>query len=872
VEDMNMKSYFLKHIAALFSTLAVASVLIIFFPSHIAYAYTDGCIYNQTYSPENIATAVRNPGFSTRTIGNVPPAASFSPCTNADRLQVQDDLRSAYRQVFGTDGTIPLSNSPDATPGQIAAGNADRNSISGAPIPSGDCEKVLASLTSWTCLLRSVANWVAATIIWVAVTIMAMVGWLFDIAINQTVIGFNSLISSILDAIKMGWTLFRDIANIAIIGLFVFIAINMILGNKSYGERKLIARVLVVAVLINFSFLFTQIVIDFSTALAVQFAKPLAALNTSGAGTSNATSGTVPDIAGKFTDLMGVREWNKTKDALDKIATKNDNGWIALMHAFLVVIVALGVSLVLLYGAILLITRAIILIFLMITSSFAFATYLLPTLAESDFGWKQWWVALFRNALLAPAMMLFLFLTLKISASLTCTLNPGASSSCPSTGATSGGILQALGGGGSLGDLGTDPSKSANVTALLLYLLILGLLYGAIKLSNRFAGAAGAVALAGTAPFANASLGAPFKSLGFLGRNTVGRVSYRIGQGLEERAKNAKGNTAKWALYSLGQAAKQPGKWSFNAANATGIKAGQTKGKTFEADEKKRADYYSKLAKATTHDDNKAKKIAEDARADAKKAIDAVATKPLPKIGADGKLPDGSKPDKPTLIFNEAHKQAEGEIAQNNAQIAAADRLKNAAEATISSAQVAKQTLQSDIEGIKAGVKDITDKKEVDRTPQEIRKVEQANIEIKEKERVSKEQDRVIEDARATAAQKTQEIVAQTSFGEQLQARLATRTRELAEVAYARELAPNVMDEKGRVMAEKERIGNAAAEQAYERFSNTLFRVSGLRSIEDDPLARGMHKSADKYLHHEKEAENARIREHVRHEEAEKNK
>ena len=103
--------------------------------------------------------------------------------------------------------------------------------------------------------------------------LLNLAGNIFDYLLDHTIAQFGALLSQIIGGINTAWTAFRDIANIVIIGMFTFIAISLILGIKEYGERKMIARVLVVAVLINFSLLFTNLITDASNFTALQFYK-----------------------------------------------------------------------------------------------------------------------------------------------------------------------------------------------------------------------------------------------------------------------------------------------------------------------------------------------------------------------------------------------------------------------------------------------------------------------------------------------------------------------------------------------------------------------------------------------------------------------
>ena len=72
-------------------------------------------------------------------------------------------------------------------------------------------------------------------------------------------------------AITQGWTISRDIANLFFIFILLFIAISTILQIETYGAKRLLVKFIVVALLINFSLLIVQSIIDASNLLAIEF-------------------------------------------------------------------------------------------------------------------------------------------------------------------------------------------------------------------------------------------------------------------------------------------------------------------------------------------------------------------------------------------------------------------------------------------------------------------------------------------------------------------------------------------------------------------------------------------------------------------------
>jgi hypothetical protein len=690
------------------------------------------------------------------------------------------------------------------------AGAAAQPNQNAQQVPSTtSCSGVLGYMSSFfTCMWRTATTWIAASLIWVAVTIMVWVGWLFDLTINQTVIGFNAWINGdVLKAISTGWTFFRDIANIAIIGLFVFIAINLILGIKTYGDRKLIARVLVVAVLINFSFLFTRIIINFSNAIAVQFAKvqPL--------GDTGTAAGTAPlDIAGKFTDLMGVKGWSNTKDSLQQIAQNNNSAWIALMHAFMVVIVALGVAIVLLYGTILLIARALIFIFLLVTSSLAFATYLLPTWASSDFGWKAWWTALFKNAMLAPIMMLFLAVTLQISQGLVAALN-GA------TGQTAAGNAAANNGTGVLGALAVHPDDPKNISALLIYIIVLGLLYGAIRISNKFSGAAGQFAWSGTLPFASGlgnlglnSLGVSLRSAGLLGRNTIGAGSEALGKKFNEAARNAgQGTWRNFSFDKLSQGFKSAAKRDYNPGNLTNIKAAQSN----------RGGYTGQQ--------------------------DRIAKESLARAQRTAPTPEAIERERNKASAT-ANKEYENQLRSGQAQKSqAADAMKEAAKAIQQSTDQQKQ-LANDIGKMETKLSQMTP---TQRSSTDGKTLEE---EINNKKAEMRKKSADIETAKGQAQQATQQSGDAQKFEEMLRQKVAQRTEELmpagmkADIVAKRDKEGNIVHDsktgQPETKAAHELVADAGVRQALNTFQSTLKGVFKPQNEGNNALAQEVRKMA----------------------------
>jgi hypothetical protein len=437
-----------------------------------------------------------------------------------------------------------------------------------------DCSSVLVSMANpFTCMFRSLVSNTAASLIWIARWLLVFSGALFNWLVDNTIVHFGAVYTSLVQkAVQDAWTAFRDIANILIIGIFAFIAISIILGLKTFGQKKLIANVLIVAVLINFSLLFSQIIIDASNFTATQIYAAAALGTVSPIGTSSGTTGTVgvttanvtganAGIAGQFIFLLGVQSFGDTKTALDNIAQAQDNGWIALFHGLFVFAILVAAALVLFYGSFLLVSRVILIIFLMVTASVAFASYLVPKWQTSHYGWDTWWNSLIKSATFAPILMFFLWMTLTVSYAIHGA--PGMA-------------------GGSFGAMAADPTKTNNTSVFVSYAIILGLLFISFKLSSVFASKIAGFNLAGSA-LANLAapltLGSQFL-LGPLGRQVLGRSAAHRSLSLDDqidtekvRARETKDYKPLEKLMRAKQRADRFAGGSYNPMNAAAAKA-----------------------------------------------------------------------------------------------------------------------------------------------------------------------------------------------------------------------------------------------------------------------------------------------------------
>jgi hypothetical protein len=273
--------------------------------------------------------------------------------------------------------------------------------------------------------------------------ILYIVGWLFDLVVNYTVFGFGKYFSvsqGLIDA----WGVLRDIANIALIFGFVMIGVATMLDIHGYEVKKTLPRLIIFAVLLNFSLLASEAIIDTSNVFAsVLYSESGAGGTCSGAkvgeggdacGTTS-ISGKILSMGGVFSifDTEGGASGTLSSDGSGAPVTKNDvttagqsafasntqKGMVYLGLAIFVTIAAV----VLLAGAIMLIIRAVILTFLMVLSPVGFAGLAVPPLERYA---QMWWDKLLSQSFFAPLYLLLILISLKIGQGIQTGLGTGA--------------------------------------------------------------------------------------------------------------------------------------------------------------------------------------------------------------------------------------------------------------------------------------------------------------------------------------------------------------------------------------------------------------------------------------------------------------
>lgn len=367
-------------------------------------------------------------------------------------------------------------------------------------------------------------------ILMIANLLLGVAGTLFNWVMVKTVFEFSTLIGNS-PGLLIAWSILRDLANMLLLFGFIFIGIAMILDLHSYPAKKTLPKLIIFAILMNFSLFAAEAVVDVSNGLSSVLYRQ--------ANTSSCLSGAVPadttnvecalnyGLAGHIMQSTGLSSLFSSSIRPTDLA-----GAATLIG--LALFATIG-AVVLLAASIMLIVRAVTLTLLMVVAPLGFAGMAIPPLEKAA---KEWWNRLIHQAFFAPILLLLIFVSLKITDTL---------ASADTRGSLAGALSQ---------------QNSSTMGIIMVFALVIGFLIMSLVAAKRF-GAMGADFAVKTA--GNVSFGAT----GWAGRNTAGRLSGVAASGIRKTGfgKTEAGRYTA-GLFDRGKAAS----FDFRAAGLSKIK------------------------------------------------------------------------------------------------------------------------------------------------------------------------------------------------------------------------------------------------------------------------------------------------------------
>lgn len=265
-------------------------------------------------------------------------------------------------------------------------------------------------------------------------------------------------------AVEEGWIIARDVCNMFFIFILLIISFATIIGIESYSYKKWLAKIIIFAILINFSKMITGLLIDVSQIVMLTFV-------------SGFRDATVNNFA------TGLH--------LDQLMSKNSQGDVRensggtfniFIVMLLVCIMMIVLNVILVIMIVMLVGRILSLWVLAILSPFAFL------LQASPVGGKyanEWWQSLSKNLISGPILAMFIYLAMyTIQSSVDVTTTSGTTQK--SLSAMGGATIQADQTSMEIGDTsGTQEAFKIQDTSMILdFIIVIAMMIAAIRIAG----------------------------------------------------------------------------------------------------------------------------------------------------------------------------------------------------------------------------------------------------------------------------------------------------------------------------------------------------------------------------------------------------
>ena len=253
--------------------------------------------------------------------------------------------------------------------------------------------------------LSFIENPVSWVLEYVLGTINDIFTWLFDGLVSNifvTLLSLNVFINS--DIVRGGWPFVQGFANLGFIFALLYIALatTLRIDSVAVSIQRLLPKLLIGALLVNFSLIIGGLVIDVSRLVMAVEVKLIV-------GPEGSTSTVLDEILNKS------KTYESTAIALlNKGPTKN-GAFTKILESIKKTVVLAVITIGLLVISINMFVRYVVLLILLIFSPLAYLALALP---QTSWMFKQWWQMFLKWVLYGPIVLFFLILITKINMSI----------------------------------------------------------------------------------------------------------------------------------------------------------------------------------------------------------------------------------------------------------------------------------------------------------------------------------------------------------------------------------------------------------------------------------------------------------------------
>lgn len=235
----------------------------------------------------------------------------------------------------------------------------------------------------------SLGDFLSSVVAYLALLFVNLLGNLFVemVSVLIDIAQFNHFID--LSIVQTGWGLARDIANMFFIVVLLIIAFSTVLKISSYHYQKTLFKLVIMAVLVNFSKLIAGFLIDFFQVIMLTF-----------------VNGFKDVLGGNFAEGFGLYKMLSLADTATNVNIDVNYSSIAIAAVVSLILILVADMVILIMAAVLL-WRIAMLWVLIIISPLAYLSY-----AFMPKYWSEWWQMFFQHLVSGPVIAFFLWLAL----------------------------------------------------------------------------------------------------------------------------------------------------------------------------------------------------------------------------------------------------------------------------------------------------------------------------------------------------------------------------------------------------------------------------------------------------------------------------
>lgn len=249
---------------------------------------------------------------------------------------------------------------------------------------------------------------ISYVISWIVGLIVAVEVWVITIILN--------LNQHIVDSppVQLGFSVTLSIANLGFVLGIIIVAIATILRLESYGIKQILWKLVVAALLVNFSLTIAGSLLTFANSFTSFF---LGIFPGSGPGSGGGLDNFATAIGGAFSphrgflinkDPGGFSSTTSTLDALSASANQFASiltpigGLVFTVLSLTVAVITLATFIIML------IVRYVLVGILLVLMPLAWVTWIFPATSKH---WSEWWSTFLRWTFFAPTVMFFMYLS-----------------------------------------------------------------------------------------------------------------------------------------------------------------------------------------------------------------------------------------------------------------------------------------------------------------------------------------------------------------------------------------------------------------------------------------------------------------------------